>query len=97
MILAPKWQSLKVIQEILIANGKSETEALAIMTPLQTLHKLRTVVKGHASTEKKTTAEVEARTDYGNFRMHFNQLTADCDNALNEVLAVFGFILESKI
>jgi len=93
-ILDPRWQSLKVIQEILIANGKSETEAVAIMTPFQILHKLRTVVKGHASTEKKSNAEVEARTNYGNFRAHFTQLTADCDNALNEVLTVFGFILE---
>lgn len=92
--LDPKWASLKVIQELLVAKERSEAEAKAVVAPMQRVHGLRTVLKGHATTDKRRKAEIEARTEYGSFRSHFNQLATECDKALNEVLSVLGIVLE---
>lgn len=92
--LDSKWGPLKVMQEVLVAKGRSETEAKAIMAPMQLVHGLRTEVKGHAAPDKRRKAEIEARTKYGTFRSHFKQLAAECDKALSEVLSVFGISIE---
>lgn len=83
------WKGLKIIQEILIKKGWSESEAKAIVSPMQRLHGLRTEIKGHATTDKKRNAEIEARTKYGSFRSHFTQLVADCDTSLNKIISAF--------
>lgn len=88
--LDSSWGSLRVMQEVLVVKGLSEQDAKAIVAPIQRVHGLRTEVKGHATTDKKKKAEVEARTKHGNFRAHFTQMAADCDNALNEILSAFG-------
>jgi hypothetical protein len=93
--LEQNWRSLKLMQEILVAKGLSETEAKAVMAPMQKVHSLRTEVKGHATTDKKRKAEIDARTKHGSFRAHFTQLAAECDKALNEVLFAFGIVLKS--
>lgn len=91
----PSWGSIKVMQEALVVRGLSEEDAKAIMTPIQKLHGLRTDIKGHATTDKKKKAEVDARTKYGSFRAHFTQMVADCDKALNEILSTFSISIES--
>lgn len=93
--LESNWGPLKVMQEVLVAKGRSETEAKAIVAPMQIVHGLRTEVKGHAAPDKRRRAEIEARTKYGTFRSHFTQLTSECDKALSEVLSAFGIVLES--
>lgn len=93
--LDQNWGPLKVMQEVLVAKGRSETEAKAVVAPMQRVHSLRTEVKGHATTDKRRDAEINARTKHGNFRSHFTQLAAECDEALNEVLSAFGIDLES--
>jgi len=93
--LDPNWGSLKVMQEVLVAKGRSKTEAKAVLAPMQRAHGLRTEVKGHATSGKKRKAEIEARTKHGSFRSHFTQLAAECDKALNEVLSTFGIVFES--
>lgn len=92
--LDPNWGALKVMQEVLVAKGRSETEAKAVVAPMQRVHSLRTEVKGHATTDKKRKAEIDARTKHGSFRSHFTQLAAECDKAFNEVLSAFGIVLE---
>jgi len=57
---------------------------------------LRTIVKGHATADKKKAAEVEARTKHGNFRAHFTKMTADCDESLNEILSAFEIVIEGR-
>ncbi len=94
--LDPKWGPLKVMQEVLVAKGRSETDAKAAVEPMQRIHGLRTVVRGHATTDKRRKAEIEARTEYGSFRSHFTQLAEECDKALNEVLSAFDIVLESQ-
>jgi hypothetical protein len=93
--LDPNWGPLKVMQEVLVAKGRSGTEAKAVVAPMQRVHALRTEVKGHATPDKRRKAEIEARTKHGSFRSHFTQLAAECDKALNEVLSAFGIVLES--
>lgn len=51
--LDPSWGTLKVMQEVLVAKGLSGSEAKAIMEPMQRLHGLRTILKGHAALNKK--------------------------------------------
>jgi len=92
--LETSWQALKVLQEVLIVKGRSEEDAKEIITPIQRLHGLRTIVKGHATADKKKAAEVEARTKHGNFRAHFTKMTADCDESLNEILSAFEIVIE---
>lgn len=85
--------SIKVMQEVLIGKGLSEKDAKEIVDPIQKVHGLRTILKGHATTDKKKKAEVEARTNYGNFRAHFTDMAVNCDRALNKILSAFAIEL----
>jgi hypothetical protein len=80
-----KWAPLHVLQEVLVAKGRTEAEAKALVVPMQKLHALRTDVKGHATSEKKN-AESQARTAFGSLRAHFTQMVTECEKALNQVL-----------
>lgn len=81
-----KWAPLRVLQEALVAKGRTETEAKALVLPMQKLHALRTEVRGHATTAKKKKAESEARTNFGSLRAHFTQIVTDCEKSLAEIL-----------
>jgi hypothetical protein len=81
------WGSLRVLQEVLIAHKCTEEQAKSLVLPLQKLHRLRTEVRGHATSEKKAKAELEARTNFGTFRAAFIHLVTDCDKALDQILA----------
>jgi hypothetical protein len=89
------WGSLRVLQEVLSASGHSDDSAKALVLPMQRLHALRSEVKGHATVEKKRAAEVKARTDHGSLRGHFRALVAECESALNSVLASLGLELKN--
>jgi hypothetical protein len=82
--------TLKLLQEILIASGRTEAEAKEHIAPLHALHGLRTTLKGHSSIDKRHTEEANARTKHGSFRQHFKILVADCDKSLVEILEVLG-------
>lgn len=84
--LENKWGALRVLQEVLSTKGCMESKAKQLVLPMQTLHVLRTVVRGHATTEKKKKAESDARTIFGSFRAHFIQLVTDCDKAMIDIL-----------
>ena len=88
--LDPSWGTLKVMQEVLVAKGLSGTEAKAIMEPMQRLHGLRTILKGHAALNKKRTSETEALEKHGSYRLHYTQLAEDCDKAFDKVITAFG-------
>jgi len=84
-----KWGSIRVLQEALVAKGRTESEAKALVLPMQKLHALRTVVRGHATTDKKKMAEFEARSNFGSLRAQFTQMVTDCDKSLAEILRSF--------
>lgn len=83
-----KWAPLRVLQEVLIAEGQSETDAKALVVPMQKLHALRTEVRGHATIEKKRNAESEARATYGSLRAQFIQMVMDCEKSLRVILQI---------
>jgi hypothetical protein len=89
-----KWAPLRVLQELLIAKGRTEIDAKALVSPMQRLHGLRTEVRGHATTGKKK-AESDARTNFGSLRAHFTRLVTDCDEALAEILRSLEVELKS--
>jgi hypothetical protein len=88
------WGSLRVLQEVLVSCGHTEDSAKAIVLPLQQLHALRTVVRGHAAMEKKKAAESKARSTFGTLRAHFQSLVTDCENALKAIVAALGVDLK---
>lgn len=91
----PKWASLRVLQEALVAKGATEEHAKLLVQPMQKLHALRTEVRGHASTEKKKKAISEARTEHGNLRAHFTHVVTECERALADILRIFDIKQDS--
>lgn len=88
------WASLRVLQEVLASCGHSEDGMKGGILPLQQLHALRTVVRGHATVEKKRAAESKARSEFGTLRAHFLSVVTACENALNSVLTSLGVELK---
>lgn len=83
-----------MLQEVLANHGLSDDKAKNVILPMQRLHALRTIVKGHASIEKKKKAEFKARSEFGTLRAHFKNQVSDCEIAFNAVLESLGVILE---
>lgn len=80
------WRSLKILEEILKARGMSDYEAKSIVGPLRKLHELRTLMKGHsAGASTRAEAEKKAKSEFGNYRQHFHNLTRECDEALAKI------------
>jgi hypothetical protein len=90
-----KWAPLRVLQEVLVVKGCTDEEAKSLVLPMQKLHALRTEVRGHATTDKKRKAELEARTNFGTLRAHFTQIVTDCERALAGVLSSLDINLKS--
>lgn len=95
--LDPSWQSLKIMQEVLVAIGRTKEDAEVVMLPLRKLHAMRNPLKGHGSTLERKKAEVDARTEFGTFRAHFTQLAADCDKALRSILEALDIDLKLPV
>lgn len=93
-LIDQKWAPLRVLQELLIAKGRTELEAKALVLPMQKLHALRTEVRGHATTEKRRKAESEARTVSGSLRGQFIQMVTDCEKSLAEILRILEIDLK---
>jgi hypothetical protein len=91
----PRWASIRVLQEVLLTVGLEESDAREALEPIQRLHALRTIVKGHAMPERRKQAELAARTAHGSFRAHFTSILADLDRALREVLAALSVDIKS--
>lgn len=84
------WGSMRVLQEYLVTLGRTAEEAEAVMAPLRKLHALRNPLKGHGSTAERKSAERAARSAFGTLRNHYTALAAECDTAVNSILAAFG-------
>lgn len=93
--IEPKWASLRLLQEALVAKGATEEQAKSLVHPMQKLHALRTEVRGHASTEKKKKAISEARANHGSLRAHFTQIVTECEKAMAQILIIFGIKVDN--
>lgn len=81
------WQGLKLLEAMLAGLGVTVPEAKRIVSPLRTLHHLRSKVKGHASPDERRLLEREAIANHGSFRSHFLHLCEGCDDALIQIVS----------
>ena len=88
------WQSLRLLQDNLQAQGRDVEEVKAITEPLVRLHRLRTILKGHGAPSERTTATKQARTEHGTLRAHFTALAGECDAAFVEILKSLGVAIK---
>src|SRR5690606_30739492 len=79
------WASLKLAQELLVAQGFSLSDATDALEPLRRLHFLRTKVKGHSAEAQRQQLITQARADHGSLKDHFLQLAFDCQEAFGGV------------
>lgn len=85
-----QWQSVRLLQDYLEAQGRDPEEAKAVMEPLARLHKLRSILKGHSAPSERMAASKSARKDHGTLRAHFTALAGQCDATFISVLKAFG-------
>lgn len=81
--------SLNALQGFLVARGFSEDEARESIEPFRLLHRLRSKVRGHASSEKAQLSKA-ALSEFGTYRAHFSDLVTKLDSALHLILATLG-------
>ncbi len=79
------WGSLRLIQELLVAQGWAPSDAIEATEPLRRLHMLRSKAKGHATGAEKRALVVQAKADHGSLKDHFLQLAFDCQEAFERV------------
>jgi len=80
-----KFQSLKLVEECLMALGFEEDHARDITAPMHKLHWLRSKLKGHASGDEATAIRKQALAEHGTYTKHFRALCADCDEGLHTI------------
>lgn len=81
----PKFGSLKLVEECLIAAGFAKDDAQKIVAPLRTTHDLRSKLKGHASGNEAVAIKKQVLKDHGSYQQHFRSLAAACDEAVRAV------------
>jgi hypothetical protein len=90
------WQSIRLLQDLFEAGGRTLEEARAVMEPLATLHGLRSKLKGHGAPRDRAEAARHARTEHGTLRSHFTALAARCDQTFIFVLQALGAEIELR-
>jgi len=81
----PQWQSIKLISECLGAQSINVDEANAIVKPLQSLHGLRSKMKGHLGGSEAKGIRNEILSAHGNFKTHYRKLVSECDRAIKSL------------
>jgi hypothetical protein len=77
-----QWGSLKLIGEVLLQQQVNDDEFNAVVTPLKSLHDLRSKMKGHASGSEAKAIRDLLIIEHGNLKSHYRALAADCDRAM---------------
>ena len=80
-----QWGTLKLIEECLIGAGFEEADAKSLMQPLQTLHHLRSKLKGHVSGGDAVKLKQAAVRDHGSYKAHFVELCRQCRASLEAI------------
>ena len=86
----PKWQSLKLLREILSGLGKTEVEVHEIVSPLQEMHLIRSKVSGHASGKEAKEIKAKILKQHKSYSAHFRQLCKRCDAAVQVLRAIMN-------
>ena len=83
------YQSLKLIEEFLMALGFEEAHARNITAPMHQLHFLRTKLKGHAQGDDVPAIRKDAIAQYGSYGKHFRALCGQCDEGIRTIAQAF--------
>ncbi|PCI64153.1 MAG: hypothetical protein COB38_13000 [Gammaproteobacteria bacterium] len=75
-------RALKLLEIILVAIDFNQDHAREIMTPFHVVHNLRSLLKGHTSGTEAEKERKKALKEHGNFRKHFEKISADCDETI---------------
>lgn len=86
------WRSLKIIEAILVAVGRTGEEAKATLAPLQRTHALRNILTAHTAGSAKIAEQNNAIRDHSTYRAHFEHLASGVLSAL----AVIRKVLEEE-
>jgi hypothetical protein len=78
--------SLLLVARCLQGLGFDEEHAKNTVSPLRTLHHLRTKLKGHASGSEERSLRQAALAKHGSFRKHFEELCGECDVAMQRII-----------
>lgn len=78
--------SLLLVGRCLQGLGFDEEQAKNTVSPLRTLHHLRTKLKGHAGGSEERSLRQAALVKHGSFRKHFEELCGECDVAMQRII-----------
>lgn len=78
----PQWGSLKLMGEVLLKQQVNDDEINAVLSPLKSLHELRSKMKGHASGSDAKALRDDAITSCGSLKSHYRVLAGHCDRAI---------------
>jgi hypothetical protein len=81
-----QWGSLKLLEEVLIAGGLVEDEAVEITAPLRQVHHIRSKAKGHSAEAEKQVIVKAAKTEHGSLPAHFRALTSDVQTSFDRII-----------
>jgi hypothetical protein len=82
--------SLFLVARCLQGLGFDEEHAMSTVSPLRTLHYLRTKLKGHAGGSEAIGIRGSALAVHGSFRKHFRILCGECDAAMQRIIEALG-------
>lgn len=85
----PKFQSLKLVEECLMACGLEEADARKTTAAMRNLHSLRSKLKGHASGDEAVAIRKQVLGEYHSYGRQFRSLCAGCDEALRAIADQF--------
>lgn len=83
-------RALKLVEECLIGFEFDAGRARDVMSPLHTVHNLRSELKGHASGSTAKNREKEARETHGSLLKQFRQTCQDCEESLRVIATAFS-------
>lgn len=90
-IADPKVASLFLTEQCIAEWIQDPTEAKRIVSPLRTLHELRSKLKGHAvGKSTQTQLRQQALNEHGSYKEHFRVLCGACDEALRKITEIIA-------
>lgn len=84
-----KLRSLNLVKECLVGLGFEEDHARLILAPFFELHYMRNKLSAHAEGEEARNLTKKALKAHGDYRAHYKDLAARCDEALGTLMEAF--------
>lgn len=93
----PKVGSLVLMEQCLALWGQDPDETKKLVSPLRTLHELRSKLKGHSVGKSiQTQLRQGALNKHGSYKEHFRVLCRACDGSLRKITEIIATRRESS-